>query len=346
MSHDSCRSWFLVLNNPSESIGNLSPQQMCDRICDMWVSNSPTRSCACLYCISALGLHHLHIVCEDSNKARFSALKSAFPRAHIEATRGNKKQVLDYIKKQGAFSEQGEEIVYMSQIGEIQGHQGRRSDLDEIEKFLESGLKPSEIMSKKLSYRKYEKMIKDAYFDIRKKSIPLVRDINVVWHVGESGTGKTYSYIKACEKFGDDDVYLISDYDSGGLDRYCGERCLFLDEFRGQIRFSTLLAMLQGYKQQFHARYTNVYGLWEEVHIATVLPPELVYKNMVSDNHNIDTLSQLYRRITTIEYHYKENGCFKVYSIPFEQYKGYSSLCVFNSEFVLLENEQLELPFD
>lgn len=108
------------------------------------------------------------------------------------------------------------------------------------------------------------------------------------------------------ELYGEDEVYLVTDYDNGGLDKYNGEKILFLDEFRGQIKYSTLLCMLQGYKQQFHARYSNIIGLWDEVHISTVMPPEKVYQNMVQENQSIDTLSQLFRRIDSIIYHWKD----------------------------------------
>ena len=92
-------------------------------------------------------------------------------------------------------------------------------------------------------------------------------------------------------------VYLMNDYSGGGLDLYQGEKILFMDEFRGQVRYSTLLNMLDGYRTQVHCRYNNVYALWTEVHITSVLPPEMVYNRMVTENKEVDTIQQLLRRL-------------------------------------------------
>ena len=326
MSVEKCRSWFCVWNNPQEEYKDYEPSSMCETVLEIWIDNDEHRTGAVAYCISEKGLIHLHMVLEDSRQSRFSAIKKAFPKAHIEPTRGCKADAEDYINKRGRFAEKGEKVVYIASQGEIKGAQGKRNDLAELQDLLDKGLTPCAIMSLKLEYRRYEKMLRDAFFDKRKAETPLLRDLQVIWHVGESGSGKTYSYIKACEKYGEDEVYLVTDYDNGGLDKYCGEKVLYLDEFRGQIRYSTLLAMLQGYKQQFHARYTNIVGLWNEVHIATVLPPDMVYSNMVSENKDVDTMRQLYRRINTIIYHYKDNNGYHAYEMDFAEYKGLEDL--------------------
>jgi hypothetical protein len=85
--------------------------------------------------------------------------------------------------------------------------------------------------------------------------------------------------------------------------------------------------MLQGYKGQQHSRFTNCLGLWNEVHITSVLPPELVYQKMVSENRDLDSLQQLKRRITTIVYHWQnEKGQFKSFELPMNRYKSYDDL--------------------
>lgn len=71
------------------------------------------------------------------------------------------------------------------------------------------------------------------------------------------------------------------------------------------------------------------------MHISSVMPPEMVYKNMVEDNRNIDTLNQLIRRIDRIVYHYIEDNEYKSLSVSGSEYKDYDTLkeCV-NSGFV------------
>ena len=323
---DKCRSWFCVWNNPQECYPNLEPNEIAEKVLEIWISEHPTRTGAVAYCISESGLIHLHMVLEDSNQARFSTLKKLYPHAHLEPTKGTKEQAEDYINKRGKFVEKGEQVLYIAKFGEIKGSQGQRKDLEIIQDYIEQNLTPSQIMAKNISYRRYEKVIKDTYFDKRYRETPFLRDINTVWHVGESASGKTYSVMKLIEDYGEENIYFVSDYDNGGLDKYNGEPYLFLDEFRGQIKYSVLLGMLQGYKQQFHARYTNVIGLWNEVHISTVLPPEKVYQNMVNENQNIDTLTQLFRRINTIVFHWKDEQGYHTYEIPMSEYIDYEDL--------------------
>ena len=141
-----------------------------------------------------------------------------------------------------------------------------------------------------------------------------------------------------------DNVYLMNDYTGGGLDLYQGEKILFLDEFRGQLRYSVLLNMLDGYRTQVHCRYTNVYALWTEVHITSVLPPEMVYNKMVTENKDVDTLKQLMRRINTIQYHYRQSGEYLTYEMDAMDYVDYATLKskARAGEFVTLNPEDVE----
>lgn len=327
MSDGVSKSWFCVWNNPQDTLTDLKePTDIAEKCLEMFIGDSPTRSGAVAYCISAMGLHHLHMVFEDVKAMRFSAIKKAFPKIHLEPTKGTKEQAEDYINKKGKFEEKGEKVLYIAKHGEIKGAQGQRKDIDVIEQFINEGKTPNEIFDMYLGYRRYEKMIRDAYYRKREKETPFHRDIKVYWHVGLSGSGKSHVASQLVEEYGQDDLYFMTDYDNGGLDHYNGQRILFMDEFRGQIRYSTLLSMLQGYKQQFHARYSNIYGLWTEVHITSTLPPELCYSNMVSEHKELDTLSQLLRRITEVVYHWQVDGHYMEHHEPVEEYKDYRSL--------------------
>lgn len=325
-NNDKSRSWFCVWNNPHNEFSESEPDKICETVLEMWVSEKPTRTGAVAYCISVDGLIHLHMVLEDSNQARFSALKNLYPKAHLEPTKGNKEQAEDYINKRGKFTEKGEQVVYIARYGEIKGSQGSRKDLELIQDWINEGKSPNEIFAMNIRYRKYEKMVKDAFFDKRKRETPVVRDITVTWHVGGTGSGKTYTYVNLCKQYGDDEVYLISDYENGYLDMYCGEKYLFLDEFRGQIKYGVLLSMLQGYKQQFHARYSNIIGLWSEIHIASIIPPDMVYQKMVEENRDVDTIKQLYRRIDYIIYHWRDEYGYHEYKISMTEYKNIMDL--------------------
>lgn len=320
------RSWFCVLNNP-EKVWEGAPKDIAQNALAAWLADKPSRTGAVAYCISAQGLHHLHMVLEDTNKARFSAIKKAFPSAHLEPTMGSKQQADDYINKRGDFAESGEQVICVVQHGEIQSNQGKRTDIAVIETLLDAGYTPNEILNLQFSFRRYDRMIKDAYFDRRYKQTAVVRDVKVYWHVGESGSGKSYTYKTLCDDIGDDKIYFVSDYDNGYLDKYNGEPVLFLDEFRGQICFGQLLSILGNYRVQLHSRYSNTYALWSEVHITSVLPPELVYRRMVAEDKAYDSIKQLYRRIDYIVLHWRyPDDTFSQMSVPMSDYKGYDKL--------------------
>lgn len=374
MADSSARSWFCVWNNPEwhifyqhdtngdlifdnehkpiedhreKSILNgLTPEEICEKVNDIWCNGSETRTCACCYCISSSGLHHLHFVPCDSEKFRFSKIKQAFPSAHIEPTRGTKTQAENYILKKGAFEEKGEVIVCTKFHGEICSNQGKRSDLDEIEQLINDGYTPDQITSKGIRYLSKEKLIKSAFYKKRMQETPILRDVEVYYHYGLSGSGKSYYMTLLCGVHGEQEVYFCGNYDNGFLDEYNGQRILFLDEFRGQIRFATLLSICQGYRQYYHARNHNILGLWNEVHITSVIPPELLYHNRL-DNDKHDVIDQFMRRLTGVYYHYqdKKTNEFKYKYIPKEKYNGFDSMFIEPQFTQLSFLDKTTLPF-
>lgn len=328
MASEISKSWFAVLNNPAEHGYPGPPEEVCQKLRDEWIGNSSTRAGAWAYCISAEGLHHIHMVLEDRISMRFSKVKKNYAAGmHFEATRGNKEQAEDYINKRGKFEEKGEQVLYICRAGEIKAAQGKRTDLEEISAMLDEGKTPSEIMSVDFSYRRYERMIRSAYFDKRRQDTPVKREVKVHYLVGESGSGKSYTYVTLCAERGEDSVYFFSDYEGGGFDAYQGGD-LFLDEYKGQFSFGFLLQILDGYKIQVHARYSNIYALWNEVFITSVFPPEELYKKMVEESaRGRDKQQQLLRRITDITYCYVDAaGAYQRYTVPMSEYIDYEEL--------------------
>ena len=161
---DVTRSWFAVFNNPEEHGYSGTPQEICERLRDEWVGNSSTRTGAWAYCVSAAGLHHVHMVLEDSVAMRFSAVQKSYAKGtHFEKTKGTKKQAEDYINKRHPFEEKGEKVLCIVKAGEIQGRSRNNSDLTEIASLLKEGYTPAEIMALNITYRRYDRMIRDAF---------------------------------------------------------------------------------------------------------------------------------------------------------------------------------------
>lgn len=279
------------------------------------------------------GTTHTHIFLMLRSATRFSRIKRLFPTAHIETAHGTAQENRAYVEKSGKWAEDKKSDTSVPGTFEEWGNpdepgQGNRSDLEEIEAMLHDGKTPSEIMESNFAYRRYKAMIREAYFDKRKRETPVERDVKVHYLVGESGSGKTHTYVDLCETHGEEAVYILTDYEGGGLDNYQGEPILVMDEYKGQFRFSQLLMLLQGYKSQFHARYSNIYMLWTEVYITSVFPPEELYSKMVEESKRArDTQQQLFRRITDITYCFVDAaGEYQRYTIPMSDYVDYAEL--------------------
>ena len=347
------RSWFLMLANPQEIYKNedgtsYDPEKICELIVNQWCQNIETRSALVAYCISKNGFIHCHMCFYDKNKSRFSAVKKLFPKANIRASLGTKAQIEDYIYKRGKYEEKGEKIIATAKRGEIQGKQGQRSDLEAIRELVSAGYTPEQIFQSKIGYRRYEKMVKDEFSAFKLKTTPLLRDVKVVWHVGAAGSGKSYTAVDLCNKYGRNNVYIVNSYDSGSFDRYQGQEILFLDEFKGGLTYQELLVLLDRYTLQVHCRYTNTYMFWNEVHVTSVFPPETIYRMLVTENKDEDTKDQLFRRIQSIVYHWKDDsGDFKQFELPFKEYKDYENLQYKAKHFEFREvKKEDDLPFD
>lgn len=307
MAEDVTRSWFAVFNNPAEHGYSGTPQEICERLRDEWVGNSSTRTGAWAYCVSAAGLHHVHMVLEDSVAMRFSAVQKSYAKGtHFEKTKGTKKQAEDYINKRHPFEEKGEKVLCIVKAGEIQGRSRNNSDLTEIASLLKEGYTPAEIMALNITYRRYDRMIRDAFFDQRFRDTPPIRPVTVHWIFGESGSGKTYHYVTLCKEKGENEIYLVSDMKHGAFDKYCAEKILFIDELKpDSISYAELLSLLDGYKKQISARYTNAFALWNEVYITSVYSPEEFYAELIPyHKRSTDSYEQLRRRISEIIYCY------------------------------------------
>lgn len=317
------RSWFCVFNNPQDHGYPGSPEEVIARLKEEWSSLSPSHTGAWTYCISAQGLPHVHMVLEDVKPMRFSAIKKAYaPGMHFTPTKGTKEEAEDYITKRGKYEDKGETVLCTERLGEIKGCQGQRKVMEILEEFIASGKTPREILKMSLSYRKYEDVVVSHFREKRRDEIGHMRDVNVVWHFGNSGSGKSYFSNTLIEKYGRNNVYFMSDYGNGCFDNYMCEPVLFLDEYRNQFQYEYLLSLLDKYVSEVHARYHNVSTLWNEVHITSVKTPDEVYNSYFRDAYerSAEPFQQLRRRIDTIMYHWIDDTGFRQFSLPMAEY--------------------------
>jgi hypothetical protein len=297
----SSRSWFCVWNNPQDTYSG-EPAEIAEQALADWIADHPTRTGAVAYCISADGLVHLHMVLEDSSKSRFSAVKTTYPKAHIEPTQGRKEEAENYIQKRGKFAEKGEVVVYIARHGEIQGRQGQRSDIAHIVQMIEDGIPNKQIRQLyPAQYFLHQSKIERIRQEIRQElAAGECRPLVVKYIYGTSGTGKT-RYIN--DTYGAT-AFRVTDY-SHPFDGYNGQDILVFEEFHSQITMSGMLDYLDVYCTELPSRYANKIAVYSKVYIISNLSLEQQYQNIQKDEPQV--WAAFARRIHSV-IHFKRDG--------------------------------------
>ena len=325
------KAFFITINNP-EKYG-YSQEKICDIIHEKFRH-------MVYFCMSAEqgSCYHYHIYILLSAKKRWSAVQKAFPHAHLETnTKGTPSDCRAYIRKEGAkyrnkaetnfpdtFYEEGD-------IPQCYISNNRAEMLQQAEQLIADGYKPDQIFSLSLAFRQYESIIRKAYIEKRFRETPPKRNVKVVWHLGASGSGKSYSYVQLCDAHGIDSVFFAADYTnncSALFDNYQAEEIVFIDEVKpDSIKLGFMLILLQGYRAPIHSRYSNTYSVWNEVHITSVYTPKELYDEMGIHNENVDTFGQLERRISYYAYHWRDKeGQYRTHEIAASEFVSYEDL--------------------
>ena len=328
------KRFMLTINNPKKY--EMSHEKIIEAIHSAFAKQGIIYFCLCDE-IGESGTYHTHIFIMITKKKRWSAVQNAFPHAHIETeVRGTAQEVVAYIKKEGKKNAEKKETNLPDTFyeeGDLPTFfiSNKRAEMiDQIHRMIEDGMTPDEIMAQHTIFVDYETVIRKSFIKKRFRQTPVERDVRVVYHVGEAGSGKTHVYTQLSKAF-PNEVYLASDMLGNCkslFDNYCCQKIVFVDEVKpAAMPYSFLLQILDKYRCEIHARYSNVFSVYDEIHISSVFPPELLYKNLndVQDT-TIDSLNQLLRRITTIVYHYKKENTYFTFELPGDQYRNYDDL--------------------
>lgn len=309
-----------------------NPENLAEYLIKLWESSGKGRKAGVAVCVSEKGLYHAHMALYG-NTTTLKKVSKIMCDSHIEPQLGGKQQLTAYLLKEPPYNEKGEMVLCSRGLEVIHDNHGKRKDLEEIEDLLNDGYTPEEIFEISFRYRKFEKMIKAHYLSMRIKNTPLIKSMWNEYHFGASGSGKTYTYKRLCDKCSPEQVYLCNDYSNfsssgGGFDFYVNNpaEIIMLDEFRGEgMTYTQLLTILDVYsRNQQHCRYQNTYNLWTSVYICSIYPPEKLYSIMVDDTRkSIDSMKQLMRRLNIVAYHYvNKNGKYRVFEMPACDYVG------------------------
>lgn len=306
-------------------------EKLAEILMALWSQSGKNRICAVVVALSADGTYHVHLACYSENSTTINCVAKIFGNAHVEIQLAGKKKLLSYLLKEGEFAEEGEKVLYSIGLENLQDSDfHRRTDLEEIKLMIEAGCTPKQIFNKNCNYRKFEKMVLSMYRDNRLETAPLVKECHHEYHFGDSGTGKSFTYVRLVEAVGQENVYMCNDFQNGGMDGYMeagAPEYLFLDELKpgaDSLSYRQLLNITDVYSSaQTHARFHNAYNLWNSVIITSIYPIEELWKELVpEERRKTDTLQQLLRRFETIVYHFKIDDNFAEVSVKASDYKG------------------------
>lgn len=299
MSDKVSKSWFAVFNNPADHGYEGTPEEICEKLKTEWIESSSTRSGAWVYCISAQGLHHVHMVLEDVKSMRFTSVKKSYAVGmHFSPTLGKKSEVEDYINKTGKWEEKGEKIIYSTFHGEIKGNQGRRNDLYKLYDMIKEGYSDYQILEENPQYMNYLDRVSKVRETLRYEEFKIKRrlDLHVEYWYGLPGVGKTSGVL---DMYGDDKVYIVTDY-RHPWDGYKGQDVVLFDDFDShRILLNDLLKWLDVYPLELPARFSNKIACYTKVYFTSNLAPEEMWKE--DYRWNPDQYDALMRRIHVVK---------------------------------------------
>lgn len=224
------------------------------------------------------GTEHLQGYIEFKKVRKLAGLKKLFPTAHFEPRRGTQQQAIDYCRKDDT------RIEGPWQFGEPKA-QGKRNDLEEIKRKLDSGCSIIQIAEEHFSdFVRYSKGFREYK---RLKTIKRDWKTEVVVYWGPTGAGKSR---KAYEE--NPGAHWKSN--SMWWDGYDGHETVVIDEFYGWLPFNILLRILDRYPLTVETKGGHVEFVAKKIVITSNHRPEDWYKNV--------DVSPLMRRLDTIEY--------------------------------------------
>lgn len=254
--------------------------------------------------IGESGTPHIHIYMLFPSPRRFSTMKRKFPGAHIVQTTGSIKENIEYIRKEGKFSNTAKEKTKVEgsyrEFGSVPSSLSLEfSDMAQVIGLLNQEYSVVEIIRE---FPKYGlrvnaiEALRQAFLADKYKS--QMRQIEVTYKYGATGTGKTRSIF---QKYSPDEICRITSYGKNGVkfDSYKSEDVLVFEEFASQIPLEEMLVYLDIYPLMLPARYTDRVACYTKVIITSNLP--LCSQYTVEQVQKPETYKAFQRRINYVE---------------------------------------------
>lgn len=228
--------------------------------------------------VGAEGTPHLQAYFSRKSPVKFRSVKNAFPRAHIEKSRGNHAQNRAYCSKDGQCEEFGDEPK-----------SGSRSDIQQVKRMFNEGRPIDEIVMAAQSYQaaKHVEML------FKYQQAPPCQKRRVLWFYGPTGTGKTRTAVEQSNG-----NFWISGKTLKWWDGYTGQETVIIDDFRKDYcTFHELLRILDRYPYKVETKGSSIYF---QPTTKTIIVTSCYHPDRVYDTR--EDIQQLLRRIDEIFY--------------------------------------------
>ena len=214
------RNWVFTLNNPADQD---DPREVLKEAKFLVFQHE----------VGKEGTKHIQGYVQFHSMYRFQRLKTLMPRGHWEPRRGSHAQAYEYCTKEDTRVPGTSPTV----VG-VAPQQGKRTDLDAVKETIDSGSTMLDIADNHFTqFVKYEKGIR-SYISLKSKPRDFKSTVKVLY--GPTGTGKTMY----CSKVAPDAFWYAPQSEGKWWCGYDGTSDVVIDEFYGQIRWSTLLRLL------------------------------------------------------------------------------------------------------
>lgn len=207
------------------------------------------------------GYKHYQLYLENDNPISFSTLKRIFPYAHIESREGTKKQAFDYCTKEDTrlhgFWEFGTRPNFSEDKAVL------RSKKEQMVMSIKEGMSDVELLLRYPTV--FSKKLIDEYRSILGINLYNTnRDVTCTYIVGLAGVGKSF-YVR--HKYGNENVYVVNDYERDPFGSYTGQDVIVFEEYRSNFPLSVFLQYLDIYPLMLPCRYNNRPALYTKVYV-------------------------------------------------------------------------------
>lgn len=290
------RAFMFTLNNPTA--------EDCDRMTD-WLDEENRIDGAIanvLYMRAQLekgeqGTPHLQGYAVLKQPRRLTQIKELIGglgganRPHIEERRGTHRQAKDYCSKEEsrvAFDDGGYIIEFGKEPNQGRAGIRRMTDMDNLAKDIEDGASLNDIQENYPgSFLLHENKVVDRFIQNKGRRHLKPDNNNVHIYIGPSGSGKTTTawrlYPNAYKGV----------WPTGGrwwFPNYRGEKVMIFDEFRENISYQQMLALLDIHPMSIEYKGGNTQNVSKKIIITSIRDPKEWYKK-------VQDKSELQRRI-------------------------------------------------